>query len=359
MARPGPQAVSPSTSSAQAAPPIRIHQVNLDAPDDARFPKWAEARGVLVELSPGDVLYIPPLWWHHVQVCTLDGRPLARLARCHRKRPTASQADRTSLHSPSIAVPELAELAGLLIDCPIPSLVQTCSTPCVSMALWFFDWQPMPRDLTPSSAAARAIDTAIETARGRSVAARAAPPTIANRFGGHFFGLCAGAAALSLGRWVEQVVGSLLATAPAVHDGTAAASTSALATSRSPARERCAASSASRSGEAYAGAAKERAVAGWMRQVRWHAEATLAARRELAGEPAGGRGDEVRQHQLARERLPPLKIEFEALMGELYQQVAADLSQGLGGAARLDEAATWLVRLVEGRFDDRVACAGG
>ncbi|MXO70674.1 cupin-like domain-containing protein [Alteraurantiacibacter buctensis] len=38
------------------------------APDLARFPRYAEAEphGLVAELEPGDALYIPTLWWHHV-----------------------------------------------------------------------------------------------------------------------------------------------------------------------------------------------------------------------------------------------------------------------------------------------------
>ena len=43
--------------------------VQLHAPDFRRFPKFrqalAAARGA--ELSPGDALFIPPLWWHNVE----------------------------------------------------------------------------------------------------------------------------------------------------------------------------------------------------------------------------------------------------------------------------------------------------
>jgi hypothetical protein len=39
------------------------------APDMARFPLYraAEAEALHVTLSPGDAIFIPPLWWHHVQ----------------------------------------------------------------------------------------------------------------------------------------------------------------------------------------------------------------------------------------------------------------------------------------------------
>ena len=85
----------------------RRSRVNLDAPDDERFPTWREARGMAIELQPGDCLYIPPFWWHHVQ---------------------------------------------------------TVTTPCVSMAVWCYDTHPESvsggRDLMPSSGAAKHISDA-------------------------------------------------------------------------------------------------------------------------------------------------------------------------------------------------------
>ncbi len=43
--------------------------VKLRAPDFTRFPKFHEAlaAAVFAELGPGDAIYIPPLWWHHVE----------------------------------------------------------------------------------------------------------------------------------------------------------------------------------------------------------------------------------------------------------------------------------------------------
>ena len=40
-----------------------------DAPDLARFPRAAEAmaNALVAELEPGDALYIPHMWWHHVR----------------------------------------------------------------------------------------------------------------------------------------------------------------------------------------------------------------------------------------------------------------------------------------------------
>jgi hypothetical protein len=43
--------------------------VQLHAPDFTRFPKFRAALGAAVsaDLGPGDALFIPPLWWHHVE----------------------------------------------------------------------------------------------------------------------------------------------------------------------------------------------------------------------------------------------------------------------------------------------------
>ncbi|MFK2890127.1 cupin-like domain-containing protein [Dyella flagellata] len=45
-----------------------ISMVRLDRPDDPRFPKLREALAHAQQavLEPGDAIYIPPLWWHHV-----------------------------------------------------------------------------------------------------------------------------------------------------------------------------------------------------------------------------------------------------------------------------------------------------
>jgi Cupin-like domain len=43
--------------------------VSLRNPDFARYPKFHEALAAahVAELSPGDAIFIPPLWWHHVE----------------------------------------------------------------------------------------------------------------------------------------------------------------------------------------------------------------------------------------------------------------------------------------------------
>lgn len=46
-----------------------IGMARLDRPDDPRFPrlKLALAEAQVAELGPGDAIYIPPMWWHHVE----------------------------------------------------------------------------------------------------------------------------------------------------------------------------------------------------------------------------------------------------------------------------------------------------
>ncbi len=43
--------------------------VDPDHPDHDRFPLYAEAERhkLVAELAPGDAIYMPPLWWHHVR----------------------------------------------------------------------------------------------------------------------------------------------------------------------------------------------------------------------------------------------------------------------------------------------------
>jgi Cupin-like domain len=46
-----------------------ITMVNFDAPDLTRFPRFREALAAaqVAEIEPGDVLFYPAMWWHHVQ----------------------------------------------------------------------------------------------------------------------------------------------------------------------------------------------------------------------------------------------------------------------------------------------------
>lgn len=55
----------------------RRSMVDLDAPDDVRFPQWSGASGYMVELEAGEALYIPPYWWHHVQSLTPETTSMA------------------------------------------------------------------------------------------------------------------------------------------------------------------------------------------------------------------------------------------------------------------------------------------
>jgi hypothetical protein len=46
-----------------------VSMVDFAKPDMARFPRFADAiaAGEVAELEPGDVLFYPALWWHHVE----------------------------------------------------------------------------------------------------------------------------------------------------------------------------------------------------------------------------------------------------------------------------------------------------
>lgn len=46
-----------------------ISLVNFNAPNFDRFPRFADAlaNGYVAELEPGDALYVPSMWWHHVE----------------------------------------------------------------------------------------------------------------------------------------------------------------------------------------------------------------------------------------------------------------------------------------------------
>lgn len=50
-----------------AGPPVSL--AAAAAPDDARYPRFARARArqIVVDLQPGDALFLPKLWWHQVE----------------------------------------------------------------------------------------------------------------------------------------------------------------------------------------------------------------------------------------------------------------------------------------------------
>ncbi|KAJ2089025.1 Succinyl-CoA:3-ketoacid coenzyme A transferase 1, mitochondrial [Coemansia sp. RSA 986] len=64
-------------------------QVDVDSPDNSQFPLFAQAKYLECVVNPGDLLYVPPRWWHYVR--SLISRGL--LCRCFSKLyPSAAKA---------------------------------------------------------------------------------------------------------------------------------------------------------------------------------------------------------------------------------------------------------------------------
>ena len=62
--------LAPPSASRHLYPRPSSHcssRVDSDAPDTARFPRYARARFREGVLAPGEVLYIPPGWWHAIR----------------------------------------------------------------------------------------------------------------------------------------------------------------------------------------------------------------------------------------------------------------------------------------------------
>eukprot|EP01121_Diplochlamys_sp_Union-15-3_P013126 TRINITY_DN4038_c0_g1_i2.p1 TRINITY_DN4038_c0_g1~~TRINITY_DN4038_c0_g1_i2.p1 ORF type:complete len:345 (+),score=48.58 TRINITY_DN4038_c0_g1_i2:54-1088(+) len=51
-------------------PLTRKSQVNFDHPNFTATPNYKNAKGLQVVLDPGEVLYLPPYWWHNVHAIT-------------------------------------------------------------------------------------------------------------------------------------------------------------------------------------------------------------------------------------------------------------------------------------------------
>ena len=47
-------------------------QVDLDRPDDDAFPALASLPFTDCVLEPGQMLYVPPTWWHYVKALAIS-----------------------------------------------------------------------------------------------------------------------------------------------------------------------------------------------------------------------------------------------------------------------------------------------
>nr|XP_023026395.1 hypoxia-inducible factor 1-alpha inhibitor-like [Leptinotarsa decemlineata] len=55
-------------------PHDRQSMVDFDKPDYSKYPKFKDVKGCETVIGPGDVLYIPIYWWHHVE-SSMEGGP--------------------------------------------------------------------------------------------------------------------------------------------------------------------------------------------------------------------------------------------------------------------------------------------
>jgi hypothetical protein len=55
-------------------------RLDFDRPDLMRFPDYVHARSQEVELGPGDMLYVPPYYWHQVETLTTPSISLSTLS---------------------------------------------------------------------------------------------------------------------------------------------------------------------------------------------------------------------------------------------------------------------------------------
>ena len=47
-------------------------RTDVERPDFTRFPKMRALEPLVVELEPGDAIYIPRRWWHHVRTLEIS-----------------------------------------------------------------------------------------------------------------------------------------------------------------------------------------------------------------------------------------------------------------------------------------------
>lgn len=49
-----------------------LSNVDVEKPDLHKYPKFALAQKYVVEVSPGQMLFLPPFWWHHVESLSIS-----------------------------------------------------------------------------------------------------------------------------------------------------------------------------------------------------------------------------------------------------------------------------------------------